>query len=85
MRAVYKGSQRVYYKYRSFSRIYTTSSSITIPSTAVNIQVWCVGGGGSGGGWWYPNNVIVGGGGVNLYFYRLGTATSVLSMEDIDN
>ena len=23
--------------------------------------------------------------GVNLYFYRLGTATSVLSMEDIDN
>ena len=32
-----------------------------------------------------PWNVIVGGGGVNLYFYRLGTATSVLSMEDIDN
>ena len=32
-----------------------------------------------------PWSVIVGGGGVNLYFYRLGTATSVLSMEDIDN
>ena len=32
-----------------------------------------------------PWNVIVGGGGVNLYFYRLGTATSMLSMEDIDN
>ena len=31
-----------------------------------------------------PWNVIVGGGGVNLYFYRLGTATSVLSMDDID-
>ena len=26
-------------------------------------------------------NVIVGGGGVNLYFYRLGTATNVFSME----
>ena len=32
-----------------------------------------------------PWNVIVGGGGVNIYFYTLGTATSVLSMEDIDN
>ena len=32
-----------------------------------------------------PLSVIVGGGGVNLYFYHLGTATSVLSMEDIDN
>ena len=30
-------------------------------------------------------SVIVGGGGVNLDFYRLGNATSVLSMEDIDN
>ena len=30
-------------------------------------------------------SVIVRGGGENLYFYRLGTATSVLSMEDIDN
>ena len=32
-----------------------------------------------------PWNVIVGGGGVNLYLYHLGTATSVLSMEVIDN
>ena len=32
-----------------------------------------------------PWCVIDGGGGVNLYFYRLGTTTSVLSMEDIDN
>ena len=32
-----------------------------------------------------PCSVIDGGGGVNLYFYRLGTATSVLSMEDVDN
>jgi hypothetical protein len=32
-----------------------------------------------------PWSVIVGGGGVNLYFYRLGTATNVFSMEDIDN
>ena len=32
-----------------------------------------------------PWSVIDGGGGVNLYFYRLGTATSVLSMEDVDN
>ena len=30
-------------------------------------------------------SVIDGGGVVNLYFYRLGTATSMLSMEDIDN
>ena len=30
-------------------------------------------------------SVIDGGGGVNLYFYRLGTATSVLSMEYMDN
>ena len=30
-------------------------------------------------------SVIVGGGGVNVYFYRLGTAISMLSMEDIDN
>ena len=30
-------------------------------------------------------SVIVGGGGLNLYFHRLGTATSMLSMEDIDN
>ena len=32
-----------------------------------------------------PWSVIDGGGGVNLYFYHLGTATSVLSMEDVDN
>ena len=32
-----------------------------------------------------PWSVIVGGGGVNLYFYRLGTATNVFSMEDIDS
>ena len=32
-----------------------------------------------------PWSVIVGGGGVNLYFYHLGTATNVLSMEDIDD
>ena len=32
-----------------------------------------------------PWSVIVGGGGVNLYFYRLGTATNVFSMEDTDN
>ena len=31
-----------------------------------------------------PWSVIDGGGGVNLYFYRLGTATSMLSMEDVD-
>ena len=31
-----------------------------------------------------PWSVIVGGGGVILYFYRLGTTTSVLSMEDTD-
>ena len=30
-------------------------------------------------------SVIDGGGGVNLYFYCLGTATSMLSMEDIDS
>ena len=35
--------------------------------------------------WTIPWSVIVGGGGVNLYFYRLGTATNVFSMEDIDN
>ena len=29
-----------------------------------------------------PWNVIGGGGGVKLHFYRLGNATSVLSMED---
>ena len=32
-----------------------------------------------------PWSVIDGGGGVNLYFYRLGTATRMLSMEDVDN
>ena len=32
-----------------------------------------------------PWSVIDGGGGVNLYFYRLGIGTSMLSMEDIDN
>src|SRR3990170_1851222 len=32
-----------------------------------------------------PWSVIVGGGGVNLYFYRLGTATNVFSMEDNDS
>ena len=32
-----------------------------------------------------PCSVIVGGRGVNLYFYRLGTATNVFSMEDTDN
>ena len=32
-----------------------------------------------------PWSVIVGGGGVNLYFYCLGTATNVFSMEDIGN
>jgi hypothetical protein len=32
-----------------------------------------------------PWSVIVGGGGVNLYFYRLGTATNVFSMEGIDS
>ena len=32
-----------------------------------------------------PWNVIVGGGGVYLYFYCLGTATSLFSMGDIDN
>ena len=32
-----------------------------------------------------PWSVIDGGGGVNLYFYRLGTATSVFSMEDTNN
>ena len=32
-----------------------------------------------------PWSVTVGGGGVNFYFYRLGTATNVFSMEDIDN
>ena len=32
-----------------------------------------------------PWSVIVSGRGVNLYFYRLGTATSMLSMEDVDN
>ena len=32
-----------------------------------------------------PWSVIDGGGGVILYFYHLGTATSVLSMENIDN
>ena len=31
-----------------------------------------------------PRSVIDGGGGVNLYFYRLGTATSMLSMEDVE-
>ena len=31
-----------------------------------------------------PWSVIVGGWGVNLYFYHLGTTTSVLSMEDIE-
>src|SRR3990170_8408100 len=30
-------------------------------------------------------SVIVGGGGVNIYFYRLGTATNVFSMEDSDS
>ena len=32
-----------------------------------------------------PWSVVDGGGGVNLYFYHLGTTTSVLSMEDVDN
>ena len=32
-----------------------------------------------------PWSVFVGGGGVSIYFYRLGTATNVFSMEDIDN
>ena len=32
-----------------------------------------------------PWSVIDGGWGVNHYFYHLGTATSVLSMEDVDN
>ena len=32
-----------------------------------------------------PWGVIDGGRGVTLYFYHLGTATSVLSMEDVDN
>ena len=32
-----------------------------------------------------PWSVIDGGGGVNLYFYRLGTATSMLSVQDIHN
>ena len=32
-----------------------------------------------------PWSVIDVGGGLNLYFHRLGTATSVLSMEDVDN
>ena len=31
-----------------------------------------------------PWSAIVGGGGVNLYFYRLGTASNVFSMKDID-
>lgn len=63
IRAIYEGTHRVFYKWRHFAKIYTASGSITIPATAANIQVWCVGGGGSGGGWWYPNDVIVGGGG----------------------
>lgn len=63
IRAIYEGTHRVFYKWRHFAKIYTASDSITIPATAANIQVWCVGGGGSGGGWWYPNDVIVGGGG----------------------
>ena len=36
-------------------------------------------------GFGQPWNVFVDGGGVNIYFYRLGTATNVFSMEDIDN
>ena len=36
-------------------------------------------------GFGLPWSVIVGGGGVNLYFYRLGTATNVFSMEDSDS
>ena len=32
-----------------------------------------------------PWSVIDGGGGVNLYFYRLGTTTSLFSMGDVDN
>ena len=32
-----------------------------------------------------PWSVINGGGGVNLYFYRLGTATSLFIIGDIDN
>lgn len=63
IRAIYEGTHRVFYKWRHFAKIYTASGSITIPATAANIQVWCVGGGGSGGGWWYPNNIIFGGGG----------------------
>ena len=43
---------------------------VGMDGTVVSDKPWCV---------------IVGGGGVNLYFYRLGTATDVFSMEDTDN